>query len=142
MADYKDNILRSKYFTFKELIHSNVAKTKNIKNFPDTVESIERLIGLSSHLDTIRESYGKPISVNSGFRSKALNVLLSGSASNSYHLYGRAADISGQYFADLLRCVLDHCNFQFKPGVVRYEDNNYEVILYPTRSFIHFAYKK
>jgi Peptidase M15. len=45
-------------------------------------------------LDPLREEYGKPIKVNSGYRSERLNSLIGGS-SISQHRLGQAADITG-----------------------------------------------
>lgn len=44
-------------------------------------------------LDPIREAWGNPIAVNSGYRSHALNVAVGGSPT-SQHLTGEAADIT------------------------------------------------
>lgn len=44
-------------------------------------------------LEALRSYYGKPITITSGQRCRKYNSSLSGSASNSAHLYGRAADI-------------------------------------------------
>ena len=45
-------------------------------------------------LDPLREAYGKPIKINSGYRSPALNKAMKGAA-NSHHMRGMAADITG-----------------------------------------------
>ena len=82
-----------KYFSFKEMIQSDVAKSKGIENIPDW-EQIDALRSLiETILDPLREWYGHPITVNSGFRSKALNSAVGG-VSTSYHKYGQAADIT------------------------------------------------
>ena len=44
-------------------------------------------------LDPLREMYGKPIRVNSGYRSMAVNLAVKG-ATTSQHLKGEAADIT------------------------------------------------
>ncbi len=44
-------------------------------------------------LDPIREAWGKPIKINSGYRSKALNSKVGGSKTSD-HMLGRAADIT------------------------------------------------
>ena len=44
-------------------------------------------------LDPLRELWGKPIYVNSGYRSPALNKAVGGVA-NSQHMKGQAADIT------------------------------------------------
>ena len=81
-----------KYFTFKEMIQSDTAKSKNIDNTPnwDEIDNLKKLI--EAILDPLREWYGKPIYINSGYRSEALNKAV-GSTSNSQHLLGLAADI-------------------------------------------------
>jgi hypothetical protein len=44
-------------------------------------------------LDPLREWYGKPIIVNSGYRCEALNKAIGG-AKSSQHMLGEAADIT------------------------------------------------
>ena len=44
-------------------------------------------------LEGLRSYYGKPITITSGQRCSRYNASLSGSASNSAHKYGKAADI-------------------------------------------------
>lgn len=81
-----------KYFTIEELTHSDVAKSKNINNTPNYLQekNLEELV--DNILDPLREEYGKPIIVTSGFRSNYLNTILNG-ANGSQHLEGMAADI-------------------------------------------------
>ena len=45
-------------------------------------------------LDPLRDAYGKPIIVTSGYRSPALNAAVKGSKT-SQHMKGQAADITG-----------------------------------------------
>nr|DAL28107.1 MAG TPA_asm: peptidase [Caudoviricetes sp.] len=45
-------------------------------------------------LDPLRDAYGKPIIVTSGYRSPALNKAVKGSKT-SQHMKGQAADITG-----------------------------------------------
>lgn len=45
-------------------------------------------------LEDLRARFGKPIKINSAYRTVAHNRTLPGAKSNSQHLYGRAADIS------------------------------------------------
>lgn len=81
-----------KYFTIEELCRSNVAQIRKIENKPDAGQ-IENLTALVTNvLDPLRERFGKPIAINSGFRSKDLNRAVGG-ASTSQHLKGEAADI-------------------------------------------------
>lgn len=81
-----------KYFTFKEMIQSDTAKSKGIDNTPnwDEIDNLKKLIQVI--LDPLREWYGKSIYVNSGYRSEALNKAV-GSSKSSQHVLGMAADI-------------------------------------------------
>lgn len=82
-----------KYFTIEELCRSNTADAKGIDNTPNNAQK-ERLKDLIENvLDPLREAYGKPIYVNSGFRNDELNKEVGGVAT-SQHRKGEAADIS------------------------------------------------
>lgn len=82
-----------KHFTINELSHSDTALAKGIDNFP-TAEAISNLTKLVDNvLDPLREKYGKPIRVSSGYRSAILNRSVNGAIS-SQHRLGEAADIT------------------------------------------------
>ena len=82
-----------KHFTIKELSHSDTALAKGIDNFP-TAEAISNLTKLVDNvLDPLREKYGKPIRVSSGYRNAILNRSVNG-ATSSQHRLGEAADIT------------------------------------------------
>lgn len=82
-----------KYFTIDELCRSDTARRLHINNTPPP-EVITRLDALIENLlDPIREAWGKPIKVNSGYRCPKLNKAVGG-VGNSQHLYGEAADIT------------------------------------------------
>ena len=79
----------TKNFTLKELTKTNTG----ITNEPNKQE-LQALIALSEKvLQPLRGIYGKPITVNSGFRSYAVNKAVGG-ARNSQHSKGEAADIT------------------------------------------------
>ena len=81
------------YFTISELTRSQTAKALHIDNFPtpEAVDNMEVLI--NECLDHIRELWGKPIYVTSGYRCPELNKAVKGKAT-SQHLKGEAADIT------------------------------------------------
>ena len=82
-----------KYFTMKELTKSSMADKLGIDNTPTTEVSVA-LSNLVTHvLDPLREMYGKPITVNSGYRCPQLNAAVGG-AKTSQHMRGDAADIT------------------------------------------------
>ena len=79
-------------FTLEELIHSNNAKQKGLKNEP-TQDHIENLKLLCEYvLEPIREKIGCPLVISSGYRSEKVNALVGGSKT-SQHILGQAADI-------------------------------------------------
>ena len=82
----------SEHFTLEEMLHSNTAEKKHIENRINAVE-VNNLVRLcEAVLEPLREHFGVPIKINSGFRCKALNKAVGG-APNSYHTKGRAVDI-------------------------------------------------
>ena len=82
-----------KYFTIDELCKSDTAKKKGINNTP-TAEIKQKLeVLIAELLDPVREAWGKPIRVNSGYRCPKLNKAVGG-VSNSQHMKGEAADLN------------------------------------------------
>ena len=82
-----------KYFTIKEMTKSSTAKANGIDNTPsdEEITNLQKLI--EAVLDPLREWWGKPIRVNSGYRCEALNEAVGGS-NTSQHRLGEAADIT------------------------------------------------
>lgn len=77
--------LRSKYFTVPEFdCHDGTA-------YPEGWAD-DRLQALCETLDVIREAWGGPLFVVSGYRSAAYNARVGG-AKASQHVQGRAADV-------------------------------------------------
>lgn len=81
----------SEHFTLEELTHSEVAERKNLDNTPNALE-VSNLVRLATLLEEVRSLLNKPILLNSGFRSKAVNDSV-GSKDTSQHRIGCAADI-------------------------------------------------
>lgn len=81
-----------KFFTIQELINSDTAKKKGIKNIPSSEQEKNLIALVDNILDPLRLAYGKPIIVTSGFRSNELNKAIGGS-STSQHRDGQAVDI-------------------------------------------------
>ena len=82
----------SKHLTLAELTRSESAKRLGISNMP-TQEHIENLKQLAEHIfEPIREHFGEPIYISSGYRSQKLNAAIGG-AINSQHNRGMAIDI-------------------------------------------------
>jgi len=79
-----------KYFTLKELTCTN----SGLVNSPNKPELANLKLLVEKILDPLRELYGKPIHINSGYRSSLVNKAVGG-AKTSQHVKGQAADITG-----------------------------------------------
>lgn len=81
----------AKYFTVAEMLKSETAEKNKIQNTPsvEVGQNIEELLGV---LDDLREFYGKPIRISSGYRCTELNKLVGGSPTSA-HVIGYAADL-------------------------------------------------
>ena len=81
-----------KYFTFDELTASATARRMGIPNIPSWRERENLRLLVENVLDPLREAWGKPVIVTSGYRCAMLNRIVGGAA-NSQHTTGMAADI-------------------------------------------------
>ncbi len=81
-----------KYFTITELTKSATAKRNGIDNKPSATVERKLVALIEKVLDPLREAYGAPIIVTSGYRCEKLNRLVGGAAS-SQHVKGEAVDI-------------------------------------------------
>ena len=82
----------SPHLSLAELTRSQTAKRNGIDNTP-TAEHLENFKILAEMVfEPIREHFKTPIFISSGYRSKALNAFIKGSAS-SQHCKGQAIDI-------------------------------------------------
>lgn len=75
-----------------ELTSSHTARRKGIDNTPNAAQRVALTALVANILDPLREAYGKPIVVTSGFRCPRLNRAVGGVA-KSQHMKGEAADI-------------------------------------------------
>ena len=82
-----------KYFTLNELTRSATARRHGIDNTPpaSAVKALHALV--DNVLDPLRQAWGGPIRVNSGYRCPLLNKLVGGTPT-SQHQHGEAADIT------------------------------------------------
>ena len=82
-----------KYFSISELTHSDTAVSQRIDNTP-TAAAVPLMVELIDRvLDPIREHWGLPIRVTSGYRCPELNEEVGG-VEDSWHMDGCAADIT------------------------------------------------
>jgi len=81
-----------KYFTISELTRSATAKRLGIDNSPTAAVRNNLQALVENILDPLREEWGAPIVVTSGYRCARLNRAIGG-AKYSQHVEGQAADI-------------------------------------------------
>lgn len=81
----------SPHFKLREFTYSSTAESHGLVNDPPPhhIRNLHRLCTFI--MEPIRELFGSPVVITSGYRSKELNDLVGGTASSA-HLEGRAAD--------------------------------------------------
>lgn len=98
----------SRSFTLAELTRSEAAARRGWSNTPDgpTIENLRALC--ANVLQPLRDGLGRPLRVNSGFRSPPVNKAV-GSSMTSQHVRGEAADIecAGVPTLRLAQTILD-----------------------------------
>jgi hypothetical protein len=104
----------SKHLSLAEVSRSETAKRKGINNTPSG-EHLENFKKLAENIfEPIREHFGVPIHISSGYRSKELNAAVGGSLS-SQHCQGEAIDIDmdGTTItnAEIFNYIKDNLNF-------------------------------
>ncbi len=82
-----------KHFTLTELTRSATAQRLGIDNTPppEAVAALTQLV--DNVLDPLREAWGAPLYVTSGYRCPALNRAVGG-VPHSQHILGQAADVT------------------------------------------------
>ena len=113
-------------FNLNEFVKSATATKHGIKLEPDLVQCNNIVELCYQLLQPIRDIYGKPMIVSSGFRTSELNDLVGGSKTSD-HMTGKAVDISVNDPQNLYELV--------KRSGLSYD----QLILYPT--FVHMSFR-
>jgi hypothetical protein len=123
----------SKHISLKEATKSETATKLGISNMPNATELANMKLLAEKCFEPIREWYGKPITVNSFFRSIKLNSSISGSSGTSQHCLGQAIDISAS--ADNKK-LFDYAkqNLDFDQLIAEFPTNSIP-------SWVHVSYK-
>ena len=114
----------SENFTLTEFTKSQTGLRLGIDNDPqgEHLENLRHLV--NEIIQPVRSHYGRVMTINSGYRSPALNQAIGG-ASTSQHCRGEAADIEipGVPNYDLALYIQQHCEFDqlilefYTPGI-------------------------
>lgn len=120
-------------FTVNELCKSEIAIRRSIDNTPtETVISNLQALVLNV-LQPIRNSLG-PITINSGYRSPAVNVAVGGSPTSD-HCLGMAADIEIAGYDNKMLAKFIEQNFKFTQVILEfYEDGQ------PASGWVHVSF--
>lgn len=117
----------TKDFSYREFERSEVADAKHICNVITSFEVRDSILALTENvLQPLRDAWGEPLKVNSGYRCKALNAAVGG-VPTSQHVKGEAADIAAGDPVKLARLAVK-LGLPFD-----------QMILYPT--FVHFSHR-
>ena len=102
----------SEHFNLKEFTKSETAIRKRIDNTPSSQHASNLKLVCEKILEPVRNHFGKPIRINSGYRGPALNSAVGGS-SKSQHCNGEAVDfeIDGIPNPELAKWVAENCEF-------------------------------
>jgi hypothetical protein len=105
----------SEHLTLAEVTKSQTATRLGIDNSP-TIAHLESLRSVANNIfEPIRNHFGVPIAVTSGYRSKALNDAIKGSR-RSQHCHGQAIDIDADVYGritngEIFDYVKNHLDF-------------------------------
>ena len=129
----------SNYVSLAEVTKSDTAKRRGISNEP-TPEHLENLKTICVEVfDKVREHFGVPIYISSGYRSAALNKAIGGSKTSDHNL-GRALDLdqdfrgNGVTNMEVFEFIKDNLEFDQLIGEFQRADGDFE--------WIHVGYRK
>ena len=114
----------SKHISYEEATYSKTAKDKGINNVPNEVQLAAMRLVAEKCFEPLREWYGKPIRINSFFRSVELNKAVKGSKTSD-HVKGMAIDLdagSNSENLKLFNWLKD--NVEFTQLISEYGDKN------------------
>tara|TARA_R110002020_G_scaffold70277_2_gene182470 strand:+ start:1541 stop:2002 length:462 start_codon:yes stop_codon:yes gene_type:complete len=127
----------SKNLTLKEAVKSNTATRLGIDNTPSEWE-VNNLTAIADHIfQPIRDHFGVPIGVSSGFRCKELNKAIGGSK-YSQHMIGEALDID----ADIYGKVTNADIFNYIKKNLEWDQMIWEFGNDEEPNWVHVSYKE
>jgi hypothetical protein len=129
-------MILSKNFTLNELTKSQEATRLGIDNTPNEEHILNLKLLCENILQPIRDFYGMPLSVSSGYRSAALCEAV-GSSSKSQHTKGQAADfeIFGVHNRELSDWIVN--NLDYDQCILEFWNENE-----PNSGWVHCSYSK
>ena len=102
----------SENFSLDEVIRSATATKLGIDNIPEQEHLDNLQVVVDEIAQPLRDHFGKPVRINSGYRSPALNEAIGGST-KSQHSKGEALDleIDGVSNLEVADWITDNCDY-------------------------------
>lgn len=125
LSDIQRRQRLTKHFNFDEMTHTDT----HLPNIPSDYE-LHNLLYTCRILESVRNKFGYPIPISSGYRSKVVNNEVGGTL-NSYHMDGRAVDIDTSSMSSEIIDRLESLLWNYNPV---------EIIRYRTKHIIHVAF--
>jgi zinc D-Ala-D-Ala carboxypeptidase len=127
-------MILSKSFTLNELTKSQEATRLGIENIPNEEEIQNLKILCEKILQPVRDFYGMPLSVSSGYRSATLCEAI-GSSAKSQHTKGQAADfeIFGVANKEVAEFIIK--NLEYDQCILEFWNENE-----PNSGWVHCSY--
>lgn len=120
-----------------EVTKSDTAIKNGISNLPSQ-EHYDNLAAIANKIfQPIRQHFGKPIAVTSGYRSPALNKKVGGSATSA-HCAGQALDLDADVFGGLTNADI----FNYVKANLEYDQIIWEFGTDKNPDWVHIGYKK
>ena len=127
----------SKNLTLEEVTKSNTAIKNGLDNNP-TEEHLDNLVILAERVfQPIRERFGVPIGISSGYRSKDLNRIIGGSLT-SQHSKGEALDLDADMFGGVKNSEI----FYFIRDNIEFDQLIWEFGNGSEPDWVHVSYKE
>jgi len=127
----------SKNLSLKEAIKSNTATRLGIKNEPEQWE-INNLRAVAENIfQPVRDHFGVPIGVSSGYRCKELNKAIGGSK-YSQHMIGEALDIDADIYGKVTNAEI----FNYIKNNLEWDQMIWEFGDDEEPNWVHVSYKE
>ena len=127
----------SKNLSLQEAIKSNTATRLGIDNRPEQWE-INNLRAVAENVfQPLRDHFGVPIGVSSGYRSKALNKAIGGSK-YSQHMIGEALDIDADIYGKVTNAEI----FNYIKNNLEWDQMIWEFGDDEEPNWVHVSYKE
>jgi len=127
----------SKNLSLKEATKSNTATRLGIKNEPEQWE-INNLRAVAENIfQPVRDHFGVPIGVSSGYRCKELNTAIGGSK-YSQHMIGEALDIDADIYGKVTNAEI----FNYIKNNLEWDQMIWEFGDDEEPNWVHVSYKE